>query len=269
VYRVAPAEESALWHQPEDDRDGEQDADEALAGDETRADGRIPEPIGGPVAPTERRLSMKTTAILGAVLITSQLAACGRPDHRTDSPIPNAEANAEADAEASVDEDLRFLREEEKLARDVYLTLFEKWQLMPHRNIAESEQMHTDQVKSLLLARGIPDPVEDDTVGTFENPQLAALYTDLTEQGVLSEVASLTVGAIIEDLDIRDLAQMTERTRDATVLSVYSALQCGSRNHLRAFTSQLTMRGATYSPQYLDQAEYDAILAGAHERCGR
>lgn len=77
------------------------------------------------------------------------------------------------------------------------------------------------------------------------------------------------MGAIIEDLDIRDLAQMIDRTRDATVLSVYSALQCGSRNHLRAFTSQLTMRGATYAPQYLDQAEYDAILAGAHERCGR
>ena len=214
---------------------------------------------------------MKTTTILGAVLITSQLAACGRPDQRTDSPIPNAEGNAEADTEAEADvyDDLRFLREEEKLARDVYLTLFEKWQLMPHRNIAESEQMHTDQVKSLLLARGIPDPVEDDTVGSFVNPQLGALFTDLTEQGVLSEVASLTVGAIIEDLDIRDLAQMIDRTRDATVLSVYSALKCGSRNHLRAFTSQLTMRGATYAPQYLDQAEYDAILAGAHERCGR
>ncbi|MCP4143444.1 MAG: DUF2202 domain-containing protein [Chloroflexi bacterium] len=45
---------------------------------------------------------------------------------------------------------LAFMREEEKLARDVYLTLYEQWELRPFSNIAESEQKHTDAVKNLL-----------------------------------------------------------------------------------------------------------------------
>lgn len=42
------------------------------------------------------------------------------------------------------------MREEEKLARDVYLTLYNKWKLQIFKNIAESEQTHMDAVKYLL-----------------------------------------------------------------------------------------------------------------------
>ncbi len=206
---------------------------------------------------------MNPTALFGTVLIALQLAACGSESHRSDAPTATIEPDA------SVVDDLQFLREEEKLARDVYLTLFEKWHLMPHQKIAASEQTHTDQVKSMLVAYDLPDPVQDDSVGMFANNDLATLYTDLTALGVQSEVASLTVGATVEDLDIRDIEQMKSRTQDPNILSMYAALQCGSRNHLRTFTSQLTMRGVTYSPEYIDQAEYDAILAGANEPCGQ
>lgn len=231
---------------------------------------------------------MNPTALLGTVLITLNLAACG-----TQGPPPEASTQAEmangpradapqtngpqadaprADAPVADDPlaaDLLFLREEEKLARDVYRTLFEKWRLMPHQNIASSEQTHTDRVRSTLAVFNLADPVADDSVGVFVNVQLAALYTDLVNKGLSSEIGSLEVGATIEDLDIRDLNQMINRTQDPSVLAMYDALQCGSRNHLRAFTSQLSMRGVTYQPQFLDRAEYDAILAGSHERCGR
>lgn len=206
---------------------------------------------------------MNPTALFGAVILTWHLAACDTESHPPDAPTTTV------DSGASLADDLQFLREEEKLARDVYLILFEKWRLMLHQNIAASEQTHADQVQSMLVAFNLPDPVQDDSVGMFVNTQLATLYTDLTALGVQSEVASLAVGATIEDLDIRDIEQMKTRTQDSNVLSMYAALQCGSRNHLRAFTSQLTMRGVAYSPQYISQAEYDAILAGAHERCSR
>jgi len=45
---------------------------------------------------------------------------------------------------------LILMREEEKLARDVYTTLGEKWDLNIFINIAGSEQTHTDAVKYLL-----------------------------------------------------------------------------------------------------------------------
>lgn len=170
-------------------------------------------------------------------------------------------------ATSSLEDDLTFLREEEKLARDVYLTLYDQWQLMPHKNIASSEQTHTDRVKDMLASFGFADPVKDDTVGVFVNTDLAKLYTDLTQAGKQSEVESLKVGATIEDLDIRDIEVMKARTSDANVLAMYDALQCGSRNHLRSFNSQLVSKGASYSPQYISQAEFDAIVGSANEKC--
>lgn len=184
----------------------------------------------------------------------------------TPTPTP---APGGATVAASLSEDLQFLREEEKLARDVYLTLYDQWQLMPHKNIASSEQTHTDRVKAMLTSLTVADPVADDTVGAFVNAELGKLYTDLVATGKQSEVASLEVGATIEDLDIRDIEQMKGRTTDANVLAMYESLQCGSRNHLRAYTSQLTTRGVTYTPKYITAADYSAIVNGSSEKCGQ
>lgn len=168
----------------------------------------------------------------------------------------------------SLTDDLQFLREEEKLARDVYRTLYDKWQLAPHKNIASSEQTHTDRVASTMETLGIEDPVDDDTVGVFVNDDLAKLYTDLVAAGEKSEVDALSVGATVEDLDIRDIEDMKARTSNTSALSMYDALQCGSRNHLRAYTSQLAARDASYAPQYLSRAQFDAIVGSDHEKCG-
>jgi len=216
---------------------------------------------------------------LALVVAASAFAGCGLagPDTRrspaaTDDTAPAVAVDQAADADAALDEalvaDLRFLREEEKLARDVYLTLFDVWQLQPHSNIASSEQTHTERVAALLASFGIDDPVVDDTVGVFVNRDLAGLYTDLVARGRASPEAALEVGATIEDLDLRDIEVMKTRASDAAVVSVYDALACGSRNHLRAFTSQLASRDVAWTPQYLSTTEVDAILASPRERCG-
>ena len=49
---------------------------------------------------------------------------------------------------------LVLMREEEKLARDVYTFLARKWNVPVFTNIAASEQMHMDQL-ALLLTHGI------------------------------------------------------------------------------------------------------------------
>ncbi len=201
-----------------------------------------------------------TGRLLGTILLGLTLAACGGDDGRLPDPSGPVSPAVEAD--------LLFLREEEKLARDVYTTLYVAWQLAPHQNIARSEQTHTDLVLERLVALAIPDPVVDDTVGVFVNPQLAGLYVDLVATGQRSELASLEVGATIEDLDLRDLDVMAARTTDAGVLATYAALACGSRNHLRTFASQLASRGFTYAPQYLTPSAYDAIVVSDRERCG-
>jgi hypothetical protein len=162
--------------------------------------------------------------------------------------------------------DLLFMREEEKLARDVYQTLYEKWGIQIFSNIAQSEQTHTETIRDLLNKYRIVDPVTDDTVGVFQNEELQRLYDDLINTGLQSEISALTVGATIEDLDIKDLMEAIERTDNADIALAYENLTRGSRNHLRAFVRQLVNRGATYEPQYISNETYEEIIASDTER---
>ncbi|MEZ4866880.1 MAG: DUF2202 domain-containing protein [Caldilineaceae bacterium] len=165
---------------------------------------------------------------------------------------------------------LTYMREEEKLAHDVYVTLGEQWQLPIFTNIAGSETTHTEAIKTLLDRYGLADPVAGNGVGVFTDATLQGLYDQLVADGAQSLAAALTVGATIEDLDIVDLEQRIAQTDNADIKLVFSNLMQGSRNHLRAFVSTLERQtGERYQPQYLDQTAYDAIISSDMERGGR
>jgi len=181
---------------------------------------------------------------------------------------PGSEGVEPVDVSSDVAEDLTFLREEEKLARDVYLTLYDVWGLTVFSKISSSEQRHMDRVAETLTAFGLPDPVADDAVGAFTNPEIAGLFEELVSDGLEDEVAALTVGAIIEDLDIHDIQNMAARTDDPTALATYESLECGSHNHMRAFMEQLRTRGADYDVQFISNDYFIEILAEAKGSCG-
>lgn len=165
--------------------------------------------------------------------------------------------------------ELQYLREEEKLARDVYITLGKQWNLQIFGNIASSEQRHMDVVAGLLAQRGIEDPVQSDDVGAFTNPQLASLYQELTATGARSEMDALLVGASIEELDIKDLRLTVSKLGDGADKDTLDRLTCASRNHLRAFTRQISSRGGSFAPQHITGELYGEIINGPHERCGQ
>ncbi len=158
------------------------------------------------------------------------------------------------------------MREEEKLARDVYQVLYEKWNHRVFNNIAQSEQRHMDAVKVLLDKYGMTDPITNSSRGVFTDPELQKLYTSLVEQGSQSLVEALKVGATIEDLDIKDLYDFLEQTDNTDIKIVYQNLVKGSRNHMRAFVSQLSLNGASYDAQFLSAAQIDDIVASPRER---
>lgn len=159
---------------------------------------------------------------------------------------------------------LVWMREEEKLARDVYTTLGEQYDLRIFDNISSAEQTHMDSVLVLLERYGITDPVAGKGVGEFTDPTMQGLYDQLVAAGSESLVAALAVGAEIEELDIVDLRDRATGTADIAL--VYGNLERGSRNHLRAFTRQLGNNGATYTPTHLSQADFDAIVSGDMEQ---
>jgi hypothetical protein len=141
---------------------------------------------------------------------------------------------------------LTYMREEEKLARDVYLFLYDKWGSRIFKNISASEQTHMDAIKTLLLRYGLPDPAAGNKRGEFDNSDLQALYFDLTVQGSISIVEAFEVGVLIEETDIDDLNAAMALTKRKDIKTVYSNLLQGSLNHLKAFVSNLALQGVVY-----------------------
>jgi len=161
---------------------------------------------------------------------------------------------------------LLYMVQEEKLARDLYLKLYERWRLPIFKNIARSEQHHTNMVRALLKKYGLPDPTFGKKVGQFEDPELQKLYDRLLERGNRSLVEALKVGALVEELDIKDLKERLEKVDNEDVKVVFKNLMKGSRNHLRAFVRVLKRFGGDYRPTYLPPDEVEQILSTPIER---
>ena len=177
-------------------------------------------------------------------------------DHENTSinSIPKSDLNNdEVDA-------ILYIREEEKLARDVYLTLYEKWNLPIFKNIASSEQIHMDAVKQLIDRYGLKDPVVDE-IGKFTNPELQELYNKLVNKGSKSLEEALQVGATIEEVDIVDIKKYLSKVDNQDIQFIFNNLIKGSQNHLRSFVSIMKKYGITYSPQYLSQEEFNRIIS--------
>lgn len=155
---------------------------------------------------------------------------------------------------------LIWIREEEKLARDVYIMFYQKYGIRVYNNISGSEQTHTEAIKPLLEKYKLTDPAQTDEVGVFFNKDLQTLYNQLIEQGNISDVEGLKVGAAIEEIDILDLEDNLVNVDNQDITFVYNNLKSGSENHLRAFVKNLSMRGVTYSPVYLDINKYYSII---------
>jgi hypothetical protein len=163
---------------------------------------------------------------------------------------------------------LLVMREEEKLAKDVYITLYKKWNLNVFNNISSSEETHTSAVLALLQKYNIPDPAGNNAVGVFENVTLQKLYIDLVAQGSVSLLEGVKVGATIEDLDIFDLEEYLKDVDNKDITYVYNNLTKGSRNHLRSFYSQILAQKGTYSAQFITQSEFDNIVNSGRETGG-
>lgn len=167
-------------------------------------------------------------------------------------------STAEADS-------LAFMREEEQLAHDVYAVSATLWNPPAFANISASEATHSAAVKALLDRYQLPDPLAGLPNGSFKSPAVQALYDALVATSRTSLIEALKVGVQIEELDIRDITAQEAGIDNADILMVYDNLLRGSRNHLRAFMKVLTQQGGTYVPQYISQAEFDAIVNSAVE----
>ena len=137
-------------------------------------------------------------------------------------------------------EGLSYIIEEEKVARDVYLTLSITWNSRIFENIAKAEQKHMDALATLFSRYEIEEPLTLEDIGVFENADLQTLYDDLVERGNQSLLDALEVGVLIEETDIADLEELLESEIPSDFERTYTNLLRGSEKHLNAFNRQIS-----------------------------
>lgn len=232
-----------------------------------------------PTLHTNRRQPLQW---LLASLLATGLMACGGGD----SPGPSMGVNADGVSTFSASalnatlssyplqtlsvaesDGLVYMREEEELAHAVYVASAARWTTVPvFANIAASESTHTAAVKTLLDRYQLADPLAGLPLGSFQAPLFQTLYAQLTAASEVSLVEALKVGVQIEELDINDIAARQASVDNADILLVYDNLLRGSRNHLRAYMKVLVQQGGSYTPQYISQATFDAIVNSPMEQ---
>ncbi len=224
-----------------------------------------------------KNLITRTLTVVSLSLILALFFGCDKTSSSTSESQTASVTGSELDQETilnlpsdSVSQDeangLAYMREEEKLARDVYITLYQVWGQRVFNNISNSEQMHTNAIKTLIEKYNLTDPVVNDSVGVFQNEVLQGLFYQLTDTGRVSLINALKVGALIEEIDILDLQkELDEYVDNEDIQYVYENLMRGSRNHLRAFVRNLQAQGVIYSPVKLDIDTYNAIIESGWE----
>lgn len=213
--------------------------------------------------------------LLVVIMIVSNVS-CSKDDSPDENGNNNGNINM-ADLQAQINSlpieplnsfeltSLSLIREEEKLARDIYISLYNKWAVNIFTNISGSEQTHMESVLLLLNKYNLTDPVGTNAVGVFTDTTLQRLYDQLLIQGNASVLDAYKVGATIEDLDIFDLKNALTEIDNQDINLVYGKLGKGSRNHMRSFYKNILNVGGTYTPQYITQVEFDAIINSAME----
>jgi len=139
---------------------------------------------------------------------------------------------------------LRWMREEEKLARDVYRFLFTRWNVRIFANIGDSEEQHFRAIGTQLERFGVADPSAGLEAGRFSGTRFAQLYAELTAKGATSLKDALEVGIAIEQLDIADLETALVETTQASLKRAYTSLMTASYNHLDSFEMVLDLVNA-------------------------
>jgi len=180
---------------------------------------------------------------------------------------------------------LMFMREEEKLARDVYLKLGEMYPDSEiFGNIDDSEQTHTIAVKDKIEEYGLEDPNTNDNIGVFTGEDFGEYFREkfelLVERASISELEAYYVGAYIEELDMMDINQCPQiivemdngindinecgkvYTDKQDIIQLYTSLLDGSDSHLESYVKNIEQHigEGSYQAQVLPQEQVDELL---------
>ena len=155
---------------------------------------------------------------------------------------------------------LAYMWNEEKLAKDIYLALYDMWGQQTFYNIAtRSETRHEEAVESLVQKYDInitnlenyeihysEEELRALAPGEYSVPEVQELYDTLYAKGSQSLQDALEVGCMVEVTDVNDLNEDIEIAEGAEdLVLVFGFLRSGSYNHYWAFDRALKNIGVS------------------------
>ena len=182
---------------------------------------------------------LKYSVVLLAAMILSSCSdqVTGSLNSPENSELNKAELLVPGELSQEEADGIIFMRQEEKVARDVYTILGQTWDLKIFENIKIAEQKHMDAVQKLIIKYNLTDPVINDEVGVFADPAFQQMFDDFVLQGQQSIIEAMLVGQTIEEQDIAALENQLSFIDNQDLIKVYSNLKTASENHLFAFTN--------------------------------
>ncbi len=112
------------------------------------------------------------------------------------------------------------MREEEKLAMDLYRELGAEWGIRTFTRIAESEQQHTGSLNCRHYQAAV---YQREKRREVPSPELQKLLNCGTGKQIGDR--HLKAGALVEELDIMDLRKAIEETKNEDLRMVFSNLE--------------------------------------------
>ncbi|HHH19666.1 MAG TPA: DUF2202 domain-containing protein [Campylobacterales bacterium] len=188
----------------------------------------------------------------------------GTQDHE-EGTVPTTVTEAISGESSTLSQELKdsitYMYNEEKLAKDVYLDVYEVQKVQQLYNIAtKSEVLHQEAVNELAKKYDLnitlyPETeapydisVEAYESGKYSVAHIQELYDMLYDKGIQSTQDALEVGCIVEVTDIDDLDTYIEQataSNASDVLEVFNFLRDGSYNHYWAFDKGLKNMGVS------------------------
>lgn len=153
---------------------------------------------------------------------------------------------------------LIFIWEEEKAARDIYSSLYEKNNQTIFLDLTRSEESHMDQAKAVIEKYDLSLP--RDVRGAFGNQTLQNIHDRLLAEGLESYDQALKAAAEFEEISIMDLEAELAAAENEDVRTMYQGLLAGSRKHLRSYVADLKEQGIEYEPRHLERSEFEETV---------
>ena len=215
--------------------------------------------------------SFKVFSLIAATVIVT---ACGggsdggNGDRKGDFDINSYPKSEKLTQE--VKDSLAYMGNEERLAHDVYINLYNYHkqngvEIKQLSNIAtNSESRHIQTVQDLVKRYNIKvndltivdeNKIESNNMspdnmpsGVYDVPKIQELYDSLYDKGINSQKDALKVGCMVEVTDVNDLNEYIKEAQEANakdIVEAYKFLRNGSYNHYWAFDRGLKSIGVS------------------------